>query len=674
MKLRNKVIIFLALVISILLTINAAISFSINQYHEERREFSSTKLDLDRAIKALNNEIENLNILCYDWAVWDEAYDFLKGENDSFIESNITIETFQNLKIDLLVYKKHPEGELLGGSYDSKSGTLTPISHSLVELLSDNDNLLNYPDVNDGISGIINLLDGPIIVSSRYVLRSNEEGPSTGILIMGRYLNKDLIRKLMGMTKLSIELSSYREPLTQEYIDAKSELDKNIINYIKPLNKYSIAGYTLIQDVFSKPALILRIDNNRDAHLNNMRILYLNIFLNLIIGFIIGFMLIMLINRMLLTRLSSLSESVESITKSGNLSNRVILEGKDELALLANSVNQMLDSIENSQKELKEKEQLYRTLFENTGTAICIEDNDNTIILVNKKYEEISGYSQEEIVGKMAWTDFVSPDELPLLLKYHNLRRIEPDSVPKNYEYKFKKKDGSYLDSFVTVEMIPGTKQNIASIMDITHLKSTEERLNEAMEQLKRTVNGAVYALAVSTELKDPYTAGHQERVSKLALAISKELGLSEDELEAVKVAGLLHDVGKIYIPAEILTKPRTLTSIEFDIVRTHSQAGFDILKNVEFSWPIADITLQHHERIDGSGYPHRLKDRQIHHLAKIVGVADVVEAMLSHRPYRPAHSLKFTMQEIIDNKGVLYDSLVVETCVKLFMEKGFNF
>jgi putative nucleotidyltransferase with HDIG domain len=175
--------------------------------------------------------------------------------------------------------------------------------------------------------------------------------------------------------------------------------------------------------------------------------------------------------------------------------------------------------------------------------------------------------------------------------------------------------------------------------------------------------------------MRDPYTAGHQWRVTRLACAIAEEMGLPEERIEGIRMAGLIHDIGKMNVPAEILSKPGRLNHIEFDLIKLHPQNGHDVLNgSLEFPWPVAQIVLQHHERMDGSGYPAGLSGEQIILEARILGVADVVEAMASHRPYRPAHSIEDVLQEISQNRNVLYDHEVVDACLKLFTEKGFEF
>jgi putative two-component system response regulator len=198
--------------------------------------------------------------------------------------------------------------------------------------------------------------------------------------------------------------------------------------------------------------------------------------------------------------------------------------------------------------------------------------------------------------------------------------------------------------------------------------------LRQNILRLHKTLEGVIQAIATSSEMRDPYTAGHQRRTSLLACAIADLLGLSGDRIFGIQMAGVIHDVGKLAVPAEILAKPARLTELEFGLIKTHAQSGYDILKEVDFPWPLAEITLQHHERLDGSGYPQGLSDKDILREAKIMAVADVVEAMSSHRPYRPGLGIDKALEEISKNKGILYDPEIADACISVFKEKNFCF
>ena len=207
--------------------------------------------------------------------------------------------------------------------------------------------------------------------------------------------------------------------------------------------------------------------------------------------------------------------------------------------------------------------------------------------------------------------------------------------------------------------------------------KLVEERtqkLQDALEKLRKAMGGTVNVIASTVEIRDPYTAGHQKRVTDLACAIAAQMGLPEEKFDGLRMAGIIHDLGKIAVPAEILSKPGRITEAEFSIIKSHPQVAYDILKEIEFPWPIAQIVLQHHERMEGSGYPQGLSGADMYQEARIIAVADVVEAMASHRPYRPALGIDVALEEISQNKGAIYDSEVADACLKLFKEKEFKF
>jgi putative two-component system response regulator len=204
-------------------------------------------------------------------------------------------------------------------------------------------------------------------------------------------------------------------------------------------------------------------------------------------------------------------------------------------------------------------------------------------------------------------------------------------------------------------------------------LHQLTEELKQSLEKLRKTMGGIIQAMALTVESKDPYTAGHQLRVSHLARSIAQEMGLSKDQIEAVRMSGMVHDLGKISFPAQLLSKPTQLSDLEFGLIKVHPQISFDILKDIDFPWPVAQIVFQHHERINGTGYPLGLFGNEIYLEAKILAVADVVEAIASHRPYRPALGIKKALEEISQNRNILYDPGAVDACLRLFKEKGFQ-
>jgi len=214
---------------------------------------------------------------------------------------------------------------------------------------------------------------------------------------------------------------------------------------------------------------------------------------------------------------------------------------------------------------------------------------------------------------------------------------------------------------------------NEALQQEILGHKQAEETLKMTLESLKKSVNATIHVMVSAVEARDPYTAGHQIRSSDLACAIAAEMGLPQDKIDCIRMAGAIHDIGKLSIPAEILTKPNKLTGLEFSLIKEHTSSGYEMLKHVESPWPLAQVVYQHHERMDGSGYPRQLKGDEILIEARILAVSDVVESMASHRPYRPSLGIEAALDEIEKNKGILYDAIVAETCLRLFREKKYT-
>jgi putative nucleotidyltransferase with HDIG domain len=223
-------------------------------------------------------------------------------------------------------------------------------------------------------------------------------------------------------------------------------------------------------------------------------------------------------------------------------------------------------------------------------------------------------------------------------------------------------------------EFIARLKRVLAERAILSERNRAVEDLSLNLTKFKDAMDGIVQAMCLTVEMKDPYTAGHQQRVADLACAIALEMGLSQDRRYGLRMAGIIHDLGKIIVPTEILCKPGNLTGLEYELIKSHVQAGYDIMKKVEFPWPLADIILQHHERLDGSGYPHGLKGDEIMLEASLIAVADVFETIASHRPYRPSLGLDKAVEEIERNQGRLYHPEAVKICLQLIEEKRFFF
>ncbi len=326
------------------------------------------------------------------------------------------------------------------------------------------------------------------------------------------------------------------------------------------------------------------------------------------------------------------------------------------------------------EESLKTSEELSSSLMNNSPTPIVVVNPDTSVRYVNPAMEKLVGLKPGEALGVKVpypWWPKNQVDNYSKHYKESLLKNV------KNKEILFCNKDKK--DIWVQLSRKPvfskgKLKYLISNWVNISGQKSAEDKLKIGYKKLKRILDGTINTLSAIVEAKDPYTSGHQKRVSKLAVAVAKELDLEKERVEAIRVAALIHDIGKINIPASILVKPGRLSDIEYDMIKTHPEMSYDMIDKIEFPFNISKIILQHHEKLNGSGYPQGLKSKDILFESKILTVADVVEAMSSDRPYRPALGLDAAIEEIKNNKGKLYDSSVVDACIKVVSKKDFKF
>ncbi len=314
-------------------------------------------------------------------------------------------------------------------------------------------------------------------------------------------------------------------------------------------------------------------------------------------------------------------------------------------------------------------------LEDSTTISVICTDLEQNVLYWNRGAEEIFGYPSDQMVGNKISVLYMNDRQARVSLDRAREKMLATGKGT-TCELMERARDGRSL--WVKLNLMPrfddsGEIVGMVGIgQEITELKKAEKKLGYSLKKLRRAVGGTIHAMALTVEKRDPYTAGHQRRATDLARAIADEMGLPKDIIDGIRMAGVIHDMGKVYVPADILNKPGKLTRDEFMLIRRHPEAGYDIVKYVEFPWPIGQIVLQHHERLNGSGYPNGLKGREICLEARIVAVADVVESMASHRPYRPALGIDRALEEIQSQSGILYDPDVVECCARLFHQKKY--
>ncbi|MCX5971710.1 MAG: HD domain-containing protein, partial [Coprothermobacterota bacterium] len=335
-----------------------------------------------------------------------------------------------------------------------------------------------------------------------------------------------------------------------------------------------------------------------------------------------------------------------------------------------------LDMTDRQQTEqaLRVSEQRYRILVERSLAGVFRTTRDGQILDCNDAFAQIFGFhSRQEILSHQAQVFYTNPQHREAFI-----RRLTLEGSLTDIEQQVRRRDGVEVWILENASLIVGESGAMITIqgtvIDITQRKISQQLLEETLVKLSQRLEQTVQALATLAEMKDPYTAGHQTHVSQLTGAIGREMKLDGETLECLRVAATLHDLGKLYVPAEILSKPGKLNTLEFRMIQTHSQVGYEILKGIDFPWPVAEIVLQHHERKDGSGYPRAMKGEEILLEARIIAVADVVEAMSYHRPYRPALGVEKALEEIRSHRVTLFDEEVVAACLRIFETGEFRF
>jgi PAS domain S-box-containing protein/putative nucleotidyltransferase with HDIG domain len=336
-----------------------------------------------------------------------------------------------------------------------------------------------------------------------------------------------------------------------------------------------------------------------------------------------------------------------------------------------------ISDLKRAEKELVFNNIILRTQQESSIDGILVADEKGEILSFNQRFVDLWDIppgvietKSDECVLRSVMDKLASPEEF--ISKVKHLYEVR-DEISRDEIFL---KDGRVFDRYSAPMFDTDGKYygRVWYFRDITDRKRAEENLKETAEKLRNSLIGTIQAMSSMVEMRDPYTAGHERRVSSLARAIAREMGLPNDTVDNIRMAGIIHDIGKISVPTEILSKPGKLSDMEFSLIKIHSQTGYDILKGVGLPYPVAEMVLQHHERLDGSGYPQGLKNGQILLESQIISVADVIEAIASHRPYRPALGIDVALEEIEKNKGILYYAGVVDICVKLFREKRFDF
>jgi len=338
---------------------------------------------------------------------------------------------------------------------------------------------------------------------------------------------------------------------------------------------------------------------------------------------------------------------------------------------LEKEIQRLRQAEKSTRRQLAELEQIFQTVTE----GLIVIDMDFNVLRVNEAFLKLANVADRRVNGRKCFEVFPgmlchSPS-CPLVRIRCGVQRLE-------YEVEKHRNDGTVIPCVVTAKPYLGPNGELLGIVedfkDISVLKRAQQELRDSFDRMRKTMGGIIQAMSLTIEQRDPHTAGHQRQVAKLSRAIAEQMGFSWEQVQGIRMAAAIHDLGKIHVPAELLSRPGRLNEYEFGIIKDHPRIGYDILKGIDFSWPIAQTIYQHHERLDGSGYPRGLAGEDILMEARIIAVADVVEAMASFRPYRMPRGIDAALEEIVRGKGVLYDPRVVDACLECFRGKGFDF
>lgn len=598
----------------------------------------------------------------YDYSYWDEMVKFVATGDNKWAKQNIE-SSMVTFKSDV-VWVYNPQWALVytTHSQDISIGKDLPLPKSIYPNLFSKSPLIHF---------YINTPTGLLEIHGASIHPTSDQArktPAQGFFFVGRIWSLSYLQELSELTDNQITLVPYQSDGGPEIV-----FNPAVGN---------ICFYRTLRGWDERPIMRIIIQSESPilktfSHATNNEIILLFIFSLIMFLALIFF----------LTKWVGMP--IGLISRSLKLQNPDIIvplqKDKSEFGNIAQLINtffaQKMDLVKEieehkrTSENLKQSLSLFHATLESTTDGILVINRQGRISSYNQKFLELwdipqslAASNDDRILLNYVTDQLKDPNQFleKIQVLYANPEQHSYDILEFNDEKIFER----FSNPQRIGEEIVG---RVWSFRDITTQKRAEAEQQQNVANLRKAMGGTIHALASATEMRDPYTAGHQRRVANLARAIATEMDLPKEQIEGIRIAGTIHDIGKIYIPAEILTKPTKLSTIEFELIKTHSQGGYNVLKDIEFPWPIAQIVLEHHERLNGSGYPNGLQSDQILIESKIIAVADVVEAMATHRPYRPALGIDIALDEIKKNKGILYDSGTVDACVKIFTEQEFS-
>jgi PAS domain S-box-containing protein len=482
MKLRSKTLVYSGVIMVILVLILLVISqiVFLNTYsdYESRYSYHVLKDELTQ----FNQTVSALNLTAKDWAQWDDAYSFVSGNNPQFVSSNLPPNIFKKLNINMIIFVNNNGSIVYGKAYNTQNNQYENLPQNLSKFTT-NSTLLAV-NGSKGVEGVINLPEGPMIIVSKPILNSHDQGPVMGTLIMGKYLRQPELNSLINIPNSTLSVESYNSTsLPPDYKSILPSLSNSTPWKEKVLGSNSVAAYALINDVYGNPGIILRSEMVRTLYNSYLSNVVYFIGAILLVGILFVSLVLYTLDRNVLNRLDRLIKEIVDIGNKGDIRRRVTVSGDDELSDLADSINNSLFSLQKSEKELENSEKKYRNIFENTGTAVLIADEDMTISLINKTFENILNKEKSQIIGKN-WLNMIAPEDRDRISNYHKISDTNngSDIVLKTYDVQLNI-DGEPRSFFATFDFIPGTKKSLISLIDITERKKAEILLKASLKE-----------------------------------------------------------------------------------------------------------------------------------------------------------------------------------------------
>ena len=482
MKLRSKTLVYSGVIMVILVLILLIISqiVFLNTYsdYESRYSYHVLKDELTQ----FNQTVSALNLTAKDWAQWDDAYSFVSGNNPQFVSSNLPPNIFKKLNINMIIFVNNNGSIVYGKAYDTQNNQYENLPQNLSKFTT-NSTLLAV-NGSKGVEGVINLPEGPMIIVSKPILNSHDQGPVMGTLIMGKYLRQPELNSLINIPNSTLSVESYNSTsLPPDYKSILPSLSNSTPWKEKVLGSNSVAAYALINDVYGNPGIILRSEMVRTLYNSYLSNVFYFIGAILLVGILFVSLVLYTLDRNVLNRLDRLIKEIVDIGNKGDIRRRVTVSGDDELSDLADSINNSLFSLQKSEKELENSEKKYRNIFENTGTAVLITDEDMKISLINKTFENILNKEKSQIIGKN-WLNMIAPEDRDRISDYHKISDTTngSDIVLKTYDVQLNI-DGEPRSFFATFDFIPGTKKSLISLIDITERKKAEILLKASIKE-----------------------------------------------------------------------------------------------------------------------------------------------------------------------------------------------